>query len=57
MLNNTKTRLRLALPPTLAFHHITNRIDEFLEQNPNVSLELFFQKPPVDMVGQTWISP
>ncbi|HRG63769.1 MAG TPA: LysR family transcriptional regulator [Burkholderiales bacterium] len=47
-----KTRLRLALPPTLAFHHITNRIDEFLEQNPNVSLELFFQKTSVDMVGQ-----
>ncbi len=45
-------RLRVAFPPTLAFHHITNRLDEFLNENPNVSLELFFQKTSVDLVGQ-----
>ena len=47
-----KVRLRVALPPTLAFHQISQHIGQFLEDNPGISLELFYQKVSVDMVSQ-----
>ena len=47
-----QTRLRVALPPIVSFFIIINKLPEFLAANPNISLDLFFQRAPVDLVGQ-----
>lgn len=49
---NCNTRLRVAFPPTLAFHNITLALGDFLKQNPDISLNIFYQKEAVDLIKQ-----
>ena len=48
----TNSRLRIALPPVLAFYVISPYIGEFMAQNLNLSLDIIYQRSPVDIVVQ-----
>lgn len=49
---NLKERLRIALPPAMSFYVISPYIGKFMAENPNISLDIVYQRSPVDLVSQ-----
>lgn len=49
---NSKERIRIALPPSLSFYVISPFIGEFMYKNPNISLDIIYQRASVDLVTQ-----
>ncbi len=49
---NLKERIRIALPPAMSFYVISPYIGEFLAKNPDISLDIIYQRSAVDLVTQ-----
>jgi len=47
-----KERLRIALPPAMSFYVISPYIGKFMADNPNISLDIIYQRSAVDLVTQ-----
>ncbi len=47
-----KERIRIALPPAMSFYVISPYIGEFLDKNPNISIDIVYQRSAVDLVTQ-----
>ncbi len=47
-----KERIRVALPPAISFYVISPYLGEFMYKNPNISLDIIYQRSSVDLVTQ-----